>query len=180
MKDKLLRRAQREYSPKRRLLALSVEVAVFLGVLPVALVTLSSSLDLWLHLPRLGCGPINTVIGCLSILAGFILGLWTVYVQFTVGRGTPAPVMATQKLIVRGPYEYCRNPMTLGTIVLYLGIAILIGSLSAVGLVALGAASLLVYVKLIEEKELEARFGQEYLEYKQRTPFLFPHFWKGS
>jgi protein-S-isoprenylcysteine O-methyltransferase Ste14 len=28
----------------------------------------------------------------------------------------------------------------------------------------------------VEEKELEQRFGLEYLEYKRRTPFLIPRF----
>jgi len=35
---------------------------------------------------------------------------------------------------------------------------------------------ILIYIKLVEEKELEQRFGVEYLEYKRRTPFLIPRF----
>jgi len=38
---------------------------------------------------------------------------------------------------------------------------------------------ILIYIKLIEEKELEERFGSEYLEYKKRTPFLIPFLQKG-
>jgi len=34
------------------------------------------------------------------------------------------------------------------------------------------------YIKLVEEKELEARFGEEYREYKRKTPFLIPKIWK--
>jgi len=30
------------------------------------------------------------------------------------------------------------------------------------------------YIKLVEEKEREARFGGEYKEYKRKTPFLIP------
>jgi protein-S-isoprenylcysteine O-methyltransferase Ste14 len=37
---------------------------------------------------------------------------------------------------------------------------------------------ILIYIKLIEEKELEDRFGSEYLEYKRRTPFLIPRLWE--
>ncbi len=81
------------------------------------------------------------------------------------------PLMATQKLIVQPPYSYCRNPMALGAIVMYLGAAILFGSIGAVALVMLGTALLLTYIKRVEEKEMEIRFGQQYLEYKQRTPF---------
>jgi protein-S-isoprenylcysteine O-methyltransferase Ste14 len=31
-----------------------------------------------------------------------------------------------------------------------------------------------LYIKLIEEKELEARFGLDYLAYKRNTPFILP------
>ncbi len=86
--------------------------------------------------------------------------------------------MATQTLIVQRPYSYCRNPMALGTILLYLGVAVTIGSISAVGLVLIGAAALLAYIKAVEEKEMVLRFGNSYLEYKKQTPFLIPRFWK--
>jgi protein-S-isoprenylcysteine O-methyltransferase Ste14 len=36
------------------------------------------------------------------------------------------------------------------------------------------APALLVFVKVYEERELEIRFGASYLEYKSRTPMLFP------
>lgn len=180
MKDRLLRQTKREYSPRQRLIALLVESIFFVVVLPVGLATLAPSADQWLHLPCFGHGPISIVFGWLFIVAGWLFALWSIYVQFTIGRGTPVPLMATQKLIVQGPYIYCRNPMSLGSIVLYWGVAILLGSLAALILVVLGAAWLLIYIKRIEEKELEARFGQEYLEYKKRTPFIIPRFRKGS
>lgn len=84
--------------------------------------------------------------------------------------------MATQKLVVKRPYTYCRNPMALGTTAFYFGVAIWTGSLSALGLSLIYPVVILIYIKLIEEKELEKRFGLEYLEYKRRTPFLIPHF----
>jgi len=84
--------------------------------------------------------------------------------------------MATQKLVVKRPYTYCRNPMALGTTAFYFGITIWTGSLSALGLSLIYPVVILIYIKLIEEKELEQRFGLEYLEYKRRTPFLIPHF----
>jgi len=64
--------------------------------------------------------------------------------------------------------------MTLGTIIAYSGVAILVGSYTALLVVVIFSLMLLVYLKLIEEKELEMRFGQEYLEYKKNTPFLLP------
>jgi protein-S-isoprenylcysteine O-methyltransferase Ste14 len=68
--------------------------------------------------------------------------------------------------------------MALGTALFYLGVAIWLGSLSAVGLGLVYPVGILVYIKLIEEKELEERFGSEYLEYKKRTPFLIPRLGK--
>jgi len=35
-------------------------------------------------------------------------------------------------------------------------------------------SAIVIYTKLFEEKELEKRFGSEYLEYKKRTPFVIP------
>jgi protein-S-isoprenylcysteine O-methyltransferase Ste14 len=110
------------------------------------------------------------------ILAGWLFAIWSIYAQFTLGRGTPVPLMATQKLVVQPPYTWCRNPMALGAIVMYTGVAVLFGSMGAFTLVLLGAACLLVYIKLLEEKEMLLRFGQEYLDYKRRTPFLIPRF----
>ena len=61
---------------------------------------------------------------------------------------------------------------------MYLGVAILFGSMGAAVLVFLGALCLLTYIKLVEEKELMIRFGQDYLEYKKQTPFLIPRPWR--
>ena len=78
-----------------------------------------------------------------GVLAGWLLGLWTNYVQFTLGRGTPVPVMATQKLLICPPYSYCRNPMALGAIVAYLGVCVVAGSPGAGLLWFLGAVAIL-------------------------------------
>lgn len=175
MKDRLLQQSKREYRPDQRLAALAGEGVLFLVVLPFALIALGSSLDQLLNSSPIVYGPINVVLGGLLIVAGWALGLWSNYVQFTLGRGTPVPLMATQRLIVEPPYTYCRNPMALGAIVMYLGVAVLVGSIGAALLVLVGTTCLLTYIKRVEEKEMELRFGQEYAEYKRRTPFLIPY-----
>jgi protein-S-isoprenylcysteine O-methyltransferase Ste14 len=86
--------------------------------------------------------------------------------------------MATQQLIIQKPYNYCRNPMALGAIAVYLGVAILIGSISAIVLVLTFTVLLLVYIKFLEEKEMELRFGEAYREYRKQTPFIIPRFRK--
>jgi protein-S-isoprenylcysteine O-methyltransferase Ste14 len=59
-----------------------------------------------------------------------------------------------------------------GALVMYWGVAVLIGSPGAA--VLLGAGSLPAYIERVEEGEMEIRFGEVCLEYKRRTPFLIP------
>ncbi len=166
--------AAREYSKMQRIIALFFLGILVLVAFPFFIILVSSYIDQWFHLPKFVYGVLNLILAMLIGVIGFLFALWAVQVQFSVGRGTPAPIMATQKLIIQKPYSYCRNPMTFGTILFYLGITIWIGSFSAIGLTLLFTVLLLAYNKLIEEKELEERFGSEYLEYKQSTPFLIP------
>lgn len=85
------------------------------------------------------------------------------------------PLMATRKLVVQKPYAYCRNPLAFGLITLYFGISIFIGSVSSLIMVVVFSMIILSYIKFIEEKELERRFGDAYVKYKQTTPFIIPH-----
>jgi len=166
--------AKREYSLRQRLILLAFAGVLFVLILPYLLVICSTALDQFLHLPKITAGFINQIVGLILIVTGGSLALWAIYTQVTIGLGTPVPVMPTRKLIVKGPFVYCRNPMTLGTVIAYLGIAIWLGSFSAIGIVLLLTLLLLIYLKRIEERELEARFGSEYLEYKRNTPFILP------
>jgi len=174
MRERLFKQAGHEYSPKQRAALLAAAGVLFLVILPWALVHLGGRLDRGLGWPALRYPPVNAIAGGLLILAGWLLGVWSNYLQFTLGRGTPVPVMATQKLIVQPPYAYCRNPMALGAIVLYLGVSVIAESPGAALLVLLGAAALLTYIKVVEEREMVARFGEAYLAYRRRVPFIIP------
>jgi protein-S-isoprenylcysteine O-methyltransferase Ste14 len=116
----------------------------------------------------------NIIIGVMAIIIGGIVAIWTIVIQITLASGTPFPMLPTKKLLIVGPFKYCRNPMTLGTIIAYGGIAILMGSFTALLAVAIFATILISYLKIIEEKELQMRFGSEYIEYKKKTPFIVP------
>lgn len=170
--------AEHEYSKKKRMIAVILGGIIFWIAIPFLIIIASSYMDQWLRLPKFRCGITNPLIGLSSLLIGWLFANWTVKVQFSIGKGTPIPLMATKTLVIKGPYSYCRNPMTLGTSIFYLGVAIWLGSISAMGLGLVYPVGILIYIKRIEEKELEERFGLEYLEYKKRTPFLIPRFWK--
>lgn len=166
--------AKREYPLAVRLLFTLPAGILFVYLIPLMLIRLGPRLDSALHLPHLFFGIPNLVVGGLFMLTGAFYAQWSIVSQFSQADGTPLPVMATQKLLIGGPFKQCRNPMSFGTIALYLGITILVGSLSSLAIVILLASLLIFYLKRVEERELEARFGQEYLDYKARTPFIIP------
>jgi protein-S-isoprenylcysteine O-methyltransferase Ste14 len=170
--------AEHEYSKKQRMIAVVFGGVIFWIVIPFLIIVVSCYIDHWLHLPKFRYGVINSLTGLVGMVTGWLFANWTVKVQYSLGRGTPIPLMPTQKLLIKGPYTYCRNPMTLGTTIFYLGVAIWLGSISAMGLGLVYPVGILIYIKLIEEKELEERFGSEYLKYKMRIPFLIPRFRK--
>jgi protein-S-isoprenylcysteine O-methyltransferase Ste14 len=116
--------------------------------------------------------------GLLISASGVGLYLWTI-VLFAKARGTQVPVAPTQTVVTSGPYAVSRNPMLTRAIFMVCGAGMLFNSLSFMlaGLVV--PTSYLIYIKLVEEAELEARFGEAYLSYKKSTPFIVPkmRFW---
>jgi len=167
--------AQVEHSEATRIATLTLLAGpIFLGLLPSLVAGVGPRVDRRLGLPAVRHGSVNRVLGGILTVLGFSLGLWSVDTQLTRGRGTPLPVMPTQELLTEGPFRYCRNPMTLGTILAYLGLAVARGTIAGTVLVLTLAASLLVYLKRLEEGELAERFGGAYLAYKRETPFIIP------
>lgn len=174
--DQFKRWAEKEYSMAQRLLALLPAAVLFVFIIPWLLAFVLPVLDGAFTLPSMAFGTLNLLIGIILLIPGVFFALWSIYAQLTRARGTPLPMIPTQKLLVDGPFRLCRNPMTLGTILMYLGVSSLVGSISSILFVVILSALLLAYLKGIEESELEARFGQPYLDYKASTPFLLPKF----
>ncbi|KAA3661825.1 MAG: hypothetical protein DWQ04_15240 [Chloroflexi bacterium] len=173
--DKIVAASQNPTPTKSRVTARLLPIFVFFFLFPTLLFLIPNFLlDDWFNLPTLGDTAVRLIIGPVLILLGIIFLLWTTKAQREIGKGTPMPLMATQKLIIQKPYSYCRNPLFFGLLNFYFGISIVIGSISSVVVVAVFSVIVLSYVKLIEEKELEKRFGDDYTAYKQTTPFLFP------
>lgn len=125
---------------------------------------------------RIRFGWLNQVLGPALTVGGLTLVGWSVRVQVVLGKGTPAPRVATQRLVTQGPYAYSRNPMTLGALWMYLGIGIWMGSGLVILLTVIVFSALLTFIYFHETRELADRFGEEYLAYKKRTPFVWPRF----
>ena len=166
--------AANEHSEATRIAALLPAGPVFLGLIPFLVAGIGPRLDRRLRLQPLGIRSVNRIVGGILTVLGFSLAFRSIDMQLNRGRGTPLPVMPTQELVTDGPFRYCRNPMTLGTIMGYLGMAIAARTTAGTLMVVSLAASLLLYLKRLEEGELTARFGEAYLVYKRETPFIIP------
>ena len=163
--------SRKEYSVGARLSAMAGESLIFVFGIPASLFWLAATgSERW----RFELSPALVVLCVVVTALGLGFALWTCWAQFHRARGTPVPVMATQKLLTDGPYAFCRNPMVLGTLVCYFSIAVFTASLLPVLVVLLFGACLLAYIKLVEEKEMALRFGDEYVRYRQNTPFIIP------
>ena len=153
--------SERESTPGQRLrllFGLSIPF-VFLPILMLYVVC--PLVDQWLGWSSFKTGWVNWLFGLPLFVLGWLLAVWTISVQHNKASGTPVPMMPTQKLLVAGPFHYCRNPMALGTIMFYLGTAVIAGSPLAVSLVVLFTIFLILYIKIIEEKGFETFSDQE-------------------
>lgn len=118
---------------------------------------------------------LELTVGALAFVAGFALLAWILILQWHQGGGTPVPAAPTQHLITTGPYAFCRHPMYLGAAIYHLGfVTLFFGFLPGLGVSVAVLAFAILYGRNVEERELEARFGEEYRAYRARTPFLFP------
>ena len=156
-----------------KILSLMLGALIYGVVIPITIVYAPISLDKMFNL-ELGVKPYSTFIAVPLIASGLSFIFWAVWTQWNIGKGSPLPLAPTQKLVIKGPYAYCRNPMTFGAILYYLGLIIYVNSLTGLILVLIVSTIYALYIKLVEEKELELRFGKDYIEYKKRTPFLIP------
>ena len=106
---------------------------------------------------------------------GFALSLffigWNGWAFWLFGRRRTGllPGQATHAMIEDGPYRLSRNPLYVGLLALYLGVALLAPTMWA--LVLFPAAVLLVLWGAIlpEERFLHERFGAPYDEYTRRV-----------
>jgi protein-S-isoprenylcysteine O-methyltransferase Ste14 len=166
----LVRRSAREHSPAVRTIATLAGATFFVAGWP-ALVFLSGKFFVETSL-------LNHQVSAAASIVCFIIGIpWmlsAVLWQLFRGKGTPVPIVPTKQFLQNGPYRYVRNPMILGFFLYLLGWAFLFNKGGAFLAAAIVIALLLVEIKIIEEPELEKRFGDAYREYKKETPFIFP------
>ena len=135
----------------------------------------------WLIANRLppGSGPALALALVLFVLGGAIY-VWCVWDFATFGRGTPAPIDAPSKLVVRGLYRSTRNPMYLGVLSVIAGWAVLFQSASLAAYATFVATLFHLFILFYEEPRLERVFGSQYTSYKSEVGRWLPRRPRGS
>jgi protein-S-isoprenylcysteine O-methyltransferase Ste14 len=119
--------------------------------------------------------PIPSEIGLILVIITGGVCFLTVANLALKGLGAPFFIALSRKLAADWLYLWTRNPMVLATLAFGLSLGIWFQSaMFVLWVLVLFAPALLFFIKVYEERELEIRFGQSYLEYKSRTPMLFP------
>jgi len=109
-----------------------------------------------------------TGLGWLLVIGGLALALWGIWHFRRAGTSVPTHRPATA-LVVEGPYRVTRNPVYMALNAIYLGLCALLDAPAAL-LMLLGILPLMHYgVVLREERYLEAKFGEDYRQFKQAT-----------
>lgn len=114
------------------------------------------------------------LVGATLAALGAALAIWCVGAFVSIGKGTPAPFDPPRHLVVRGPYQFVRNPMYSGAALIVAGSSLYYRSLA---LLVYGTAFLFMahaFVVLYEEPTLRRTFGPEYTAYCARVHRWWP------
>lgn len=119
--------------------------------------------------------PVPVEIGLFLVAITGLAGLLTVANLALKGLGAPFAIALSKRLTADWFYAWTRNPMVFAFLAFLLSLGIWFQSaLFVLWVLLLVTPALLGFVRIYEERELEIRFGASYLEYKSRTPMLFP------
>ena len=161
-------------SKRLRSILTPVGLVVFFSML-LLVVFGSLYMDRALDFPKLLSGPIGMFIGVVLLSVGLVIWAWCV-VWFSKAKGTPVPFNPPRELVTVGPYAWSRNPMLTGVFAFLFGIGFMLHSVSMVFIWTPVFIILnILELKLVEEPELERRFGESYIEYRRRVPMFVPN-----
>jgi protein-S-isoprenylcysteine O-methyltransferase Ste14 len=99
---------------------------------------------------------------------GIGLVAWGALTLYRAGT-TVLPHKRVDRLVTHGAFHFRRNPIYMGEVLIFLGLAQITGNIWLAIMAPLFALAVLGLAILPEERHLEARFGEAYLDYKERT-----------
>ena len=126
-----------------------------------------------LHIPTFTT-PFQSWLPWVGFTGFGLLNLTTGYVMSSWGKGTPLPLETASVLVIRGPYRYVRNPMAISGLSMGLMVGWWLGSWLTLAIVLLAGMTWHLFVRPLEERDLEQRFGATYLTYKSKIRNWIP------
>jgi len=124
--------------------------------------------------PRTAGGIVLAICGALLLVPGVLLFGSSLQRFFTSGRGTLAPWDPPARLVVSGPYRYVRNPMIAGVIFMLAALTLLLRSAPHAVWAGIFLLVNAIYIPLLEEPDLGARFGADYDRYRTHVRRFVP------
>lgn len=113
-------------------------------------------------------------LGSLLFIDAGLANIATARTMIDAGGGTPLPVCMANRLVIRGPYAYLRNPMCVSALAQGLAVAILLASPLTASYVILGGIVWQIIIRPAEERDLSQRFGRAYDDYRARVRCWWP------
>ena len=115
-------------------------------------------------------------IAAVPSVLGFAVALRCIWDFGWTGRGTPAPFVPPQRLVVVGLYRYVRNPMYVGFFVGWLGLWVIFGRANQAALIValVAVVGVALFVRFYEEPTLREKFGADYDVYCRNVPRWIP------
>jgi protein-S-isoprenylcysteine O-methyltransferase Ste14 len=150
-------------------------IAVLPGMVAVAVpIVIARAFGVTPTLPTTLVAAAAQLFGVAFGLTGVGLAAASVYHFATYGRGTLGPWDPPRHLVVRGPYRFVRNPMIAGVMSLLVGESLFLRSTPHAFWAAIAITVNVAYIVVVEERQLVARFGDEYRNYQQHVPRFVP------
>lgn len=115
-----------------------------------------------------------SALGVLLLLCGGAI-LLDSFLRFArEGRGTPAPVAPTERLVVTGFYRHVRNPMYVAVTALILAQVLLFQSAALTAYLIVVWTAFHLFVVFYEEPTLKRAFPDDYARYAANVPRWLP------
>ena len=136
----------------------------------------------WRHGAPLVDGEASRWVGAVLVVLGLPV-LVEAFARFAlVGRGTPVPLLPTERLVVDGFYRRVRNPMYVAVTAILVGEALWLGSARVLAFALVVWGTFHAFVLLYEEPRERRRFGAEYERYCAAVPRWIPRLrsWTGG
>ncbi len=143
-------------------------IAIFLGSAMISAVRFAQLFPNW-------ASPLPTWLGLLLMIISGLVLLGGVIHLLNKGLGLPLGTEVTRLVVSNWLYAWTRNPIVLSSLAFLVGIGLWLGSGPfLLWVLALVFPALFIFLLVFEERELEIRFGKDYIDYKRQTPMLWP------